>query len=183
MTEVLFISENYLKQTSVINDNTDMKILTPTIIWVQDMYVQKLLGQDLFEEIKTQIDTNTVSVNNAYLLDNFLLKIIVNYTLMESTPEFKYRYMNKGLMTKSSDNSQSVDPTELQAEMDRWRSRAEFYSDNLRRYLRVNVATYPKYLTNLTYEKVKPQRYTYTTGIFLDYISDQEDYNIIIGNY
>ena len=55
MADVLFISENYLKQNSVINDNVDMKILTPTIIWVQDNYIQKILGQDLFEEMQSQI--------------------------------------------------------------------------------------------------------------------------------
>jgi len=183
MADVLFISENYLKTSSVINDNADMKILTPTLIWVQDSYVQSILGTDLFEEIKTQINTSSVSANNTYLLDNFLLKIIVNYTLMESTPEFKNRYMNKGLMNKSSDNSQSIDAIEMQYEMDRWRSRAEFYSERLRTYLRKNLASYPLYSSNMTYEKIKPNRQSYTTGIFLEGLSDSDDCNILIGNY
>ena len=181
--EVLFISENYLKTSSVINDNADMKILTPTIFWVQDSYLQSILGTDLFEEMKTQINANTVSVANSYLLDNYILKILVNYTLMESTPEFKYRYMNKGLMVKSSDNSQSIDPTEMQYEMDRWRSRAEFYSERLRTYLRKNVSLYPLYVSNMTYDKIKPNRNSFTTGIYLEGRSDQDDCNILIGNY
>ena len=183
MADVLFISENYLKQYSVINDNVDLKILTPTLIWVQDNYVQKILGQDLFEEIQSQINAASVSALNKVILDKWILKIILNYALMESTPEFKYKYMNKGLMVKNSDNSQAIDPTELQFEMDRWRARAEFYSENLRRYLRVNINDYPKYVSNITYDKLRPIRNNFTTGIYLDPGSDQDDCNIIIGNY
>jgi len=53
--QVLFLSEQTLKQRSVLQDNVDMKIVTPTIIEVQEFYILPILGTSLYNELKTQI--------------------------------------------------------------------------------------------------------------------------------
>ena len=55
--QVLFLSEQTLKQRSVLQDNVDMKIVTPTIIEVQEFYILPILGTSLYNELKTQILT------------------------------------------------------------------------------------------------------------------------------
>jgi len=45
--QVLFLSEQTLKQRSVLQDNVDMKIVTPTIIEVQEFYILPILGTSL----------------------------------------------------------------------------------------------------------------------------------------
>lgn len=103
MADVLLITESYLKEMSVINDNVDMKILKPTIIMVQDIYLQKILGTPLYEDLKTKITLSpTLSAypNEKALLDTYISKALVWYIKMEATMEFKFRYMNKGVMTK-----------------------------------------------------------------------------------
>ena len=50
-----FISETALKANSYINENVDMKIIKPTILLVQDIYIHRLLGSALFKSITAEV--------------------------------------------------------------------------------------------------------------------------------
>jgi hypothetical protein len=164
----LIITENYLKQSSIINDNADMKVITPTVILVQDLYIHPILGTDLFNEIKTQISNSSVSATNQTLLDDYILPTMVWYLLCECTPVFKYRYMNKGIMVKNSENSQPADLTEIQYLMDKWKNNAEAYAQRATNFLIRYSTTYPLYLANFESDEIKPNMNNYTSGLFLD---------------
>lgn len=168
MANFLTITENYLKTNGIINENSDMKVITPTIILVQDIYIHPLLGSDLFDEIKSQIIASTTTAANQTLLDNYILPCMLWYTLCEATPAFKYRYMNKGVMVKSSENSSAADLQEIQFLMDKWKNHAEVYAERCTRYLVENRTTYPKYDLNPNYDDIKPNSTNYTTGLALD---------------
>jgi hypothetical protein len=170
----LIITENYLKQNSIVNDNTDMKIITPTIVLVQDKYIHPMLGSDLFNEIQSQIDASTpgtkdqVSTANQTLLDDYVLPCMLWYVLCECTPVFKYRYMNKGIMVKNSENSSSVDLQEIQFLMDKWKDNAEMYAERCKRFLYQEAVTYPKFYLNPNIDDIKPNKTNYTAGFHLD---------------
>jgi hypothetical protein len=178
----LIISENYLKEYSIINNNADMKVITPTIQLVQDIYIHPILGSDLYDEIITQINSNTVTSLNQTLLDSYVIPCMLWYVLCECTPVFKYRYMNKGVMVKNSENSTPADLNEIQFLMDKWKNNAEVYAERITKYLRKNASSYPEYTSNPDYDDIKPNKSNYETGIYLDDSSD-DDCNIIIGNY
>ena len=179
----LILTENYLKEYSIINGNTDMKVITPTIQLVQDIYVHPLIGTKLYNEIIGQIDNNTVTTLNQTLLDSYIIPTMLWYLLCECTPVFKYRYMNKGVMVKNSDNSQPADLNEIQFLMDKWKNNAELYAERVTRFLRKNIADYPLYYQNMYYDEIKPNMTNFNTGIFLDDMDERDFYNVIIGNY
>jgi hypothetical protein len=92
--------------------------------------------------------------------------------------------MNKGVMIKNSENSQPADLTEIQFLMDRAKNKAEELAERTTRFLRHNSSTYPLYTANAQYDEIRPNRNNYTGGIFVgDLRSDEDDCNIIIGNY
>ncbi len=161
----LIISENYLKEMSIINGNTDMKILTPTIKLCQDKYIKPILGTDLFNEIIAQIPT--LSAANITLMDDYILPAMLHYVVCEATPVFKYRYANKGVMVNSSENGQSIDFNEMRWIMDKWRNDAEWYSEQATKFLRQYPDVYPLYWANTTCDKIQPNKTNYTTGINL----------------
>lgn len=184
MSDFLAITERYLKEHSIINGNADMSIITPTIILVQDKYLHPILGTPLFDEIKAQIIAGTVTTLNQTLLDDYILKAMIWFTLHESTPAFKYRYMNKGVMVKSSDNSAAADLSEIQFLMDKWKNNAEFYAERVTKYLRANIASYPLFLSYTNMNDIRPNKTNYTCSLFLDNgLSDEDERNILIGNY
>ena len=148
MADILFIKESYLKEMSVINDNVDMKILKPTIIMVQDLYLQEILGTPLFEDLKTKITADpTLSTypNELLLMDSYISKCLVWYIKMEAIMEFKFRYMNKGVMVKSSADSQPAETGDLQMLKDGCSHNAKQYAELLTKYLQNNTTLFPKY--------------------------------------
>lgn len=169
MADVFFISKTYLEEMSVINENTDWKILKPTIIMVQDIYLQKILGTPLYNDLKTKLIADITLAtypNEKALIDNYISKALIWYIKMEATMEFKFRYMNKGVMVKNSDNSQPADTNDLKYLMDKWRVNAEMYAQLLTDYLIMNTQTFPKYLEVDNSGMVAKQK-NYTSGIYL----------------
>lgn len=160
------MGETYLKQMTIINDNVDMKIITPTIEDVQRLYIEDVLGTQLFNQILSQIGSNTVSSANQTLLDNYILPFMKYYVLMEVSPVFKIRYMNKGLMVKSSDNSQPASQEEMLYIMDRWKDNAQKLAQKCTDYLRDNTATYPLFLTNYRYYESQPNQNNFSSGFY-----------------
>jgi hypothetical protein len=168
----LMMGETYLKQMTIINDNVDMKIITPTIEDVQRLYVEDVLGTQLFNQILSQIGSSSVSSANQTLLDSYILPFMKYYVLMEVSPVFKLRYMNKGLMVKSSENSQPASQEEMLYIMDRWRDNAQKLANKCTDYLRDNTATYPLFLTNYRYYESQPNQNNFSSGF---YTKDRND--------
>ena len=59
--KVMLLSEATLKAESVLQDNVDMKVVTPTIYDVQTFYILPILGTALYNEIVEQVRTSSVS--------------------------------------------------------------------------------------------------------------------------
>jgi len=160
------ISHAYLKDKSIIDDNVDMKKLNPTIEDVQLLKIKPLLGTNLYDLIVTQASTATLSANNKILLDEHILRIMTNYIVSESTDILKYRFMNKGVFSKSPENAQNTDLKELQYLSDKYKNIAESYADSMVHYIKSDTSKYPTYLTNSGIDKVKP-RGAYDCDIYL----------------
>ena len=167
MTESLFISEDFLKNNSVINGNVDYDLLKPTIIMAQDFYIQEILGTNLFEDLVSKIQSNTLNSDETILIQKYIQKTLMWFVLMESTLDFKFRLMNKGVMVKSSENSQPADTKELLMLMDNRRNKAERYAELLTKYLTFNMKKFPNYRTT-TLTGMNASSTNYTTGIYLD---------------
>ena len=75
--DVLWMSETYFKDNSILNDNVDWKVVQPIMIMVQDQYIHPVLGSDLFDEIADQIYNNNVSALNQTLLNLYIRKCII----------------------------------------------------------------------------------------------------------
>lgn len=167
------MSESYLKETSLINENVDMKLLTPVIQLVQDLFIHPILGTDLYEEIISQIGSSSVSANNQTLLDNYILPCMRWYVMCKAAPGVQYQYTNIGVRVASSEKSQAADLQQLQFIMDSWENNAEEYAQRATNFLKANTDTYPKYISNGDEaDDIHPKNTNYTSSLFLD---DDED--------
>lgn len=166
--DVLWMSETYFKENSILNDNTDWKVVQPIMIMTQDQYIQPILGTDLFDEIADQIYTNTVTAANTTLLNLYIRKCIIYYVLSELAPALKYRYHNKGIMVRSSENSQPASLEEIQFEISRWKQKAEWAAERVTNFLVENNTTYPLYYNgNTTIDSIKPNKTNFRSSLYL----------------
>jgi len=166
---VLFISEKYLKDNSYIDNNVDDKLLTPLIILAQDKHVLPITGTSLWNDLLAQITSGTVSSDYQDLLNNYLQKATLWWTLAEAVLPLSYKFTNKNVMQKNSDNSQPAAMADLLKLKDQFTQNAEYYSERATRHLRANTDTFPLYLqiTGNSLETVRPESTAYNTGMYL----------------
>jgi len=76
--------------------------------------------------------------------------------------------MNKSIVTKSSENSKTISPEQLQQIKNYYLNNAEWYAKRIVKYLQANSSLYPLWLNgNTTVDTIKPLTNTYYTGFFL----------------
>lgn len=172
---VLLVSDTMIKEHTVIHGNIDPKLIYPDIKVAQDMYIKPLLGSALFDKLQSIISDGTITTapanaNYKTLMDKYIVDALIYYTLTDLPTTISYQFWNKGMVRKQGDNTQLPSMSELIDISNKYRQRAEFYTNACRLYLRQNAAImYPEYLTpGSGVDTVRPERETYTMPIYLD---------------
>ena len=142
----LLISIDRLKEFSVVNENVDSKLIEPTIINVQELYLYDVLGKDLYNEIITEVNASSVSATNQTLLNDYIEPYLINKVISEAVIDLNFKIRNKGIQTNSSDNGQPVGLTELSQMQGKYNNIAEGYKTKMRNFLLDNGTDYPLYL-------------------------------------
>lgn len=173
---VLFISESYLKNNTLVDDNVDQRLIIPSIMTVQDMQLHPILGTPLYEDLKTKITASTLNSDETTLINDYIAKMLLQWTMHELTMSMLFKYRNKSVATKSSDNSQPIDYQDLQFLRDDWKNKAEFYDKRLINHLIDNKALFPKYTASS--DDMNARKSAYSTSIYLG-----QSYNCWIDEY
>jgi hypothetical protein len=147
---ILMISEQSFKDFTIASNNIDLKNLTQIIKMTQDRFIHPLCGSALYNKILTLIDNGTITSggNAVYktLLDSYLTDTLFNYVLGELPMAMQYKFVNKGVMKKTSENSEQPTYAELQSISKYYQGYAEWYAERTINYLTANSTTYPEYL-------------------------------------
>jgi hypothetical protein len=169
--DTLFIDEATLKKYSLINENVDMQLLTPTILAVQELEIMKVLGTSLYSDLQNKIanvDSQTLNEDELFLLVYFIRRVLI-WGIMKKVGYYTtFRYFNKGVQTLSSDTSQPVTKDVLDVLADDANNNFNLYVDKLIRHLRANKAAFPSYNVVENQDDVAPLRHAWTSGISLD---------------
>ena len=165
-----FIEIDRLKEFSVVNENLDNKLLEPTLIAVQDLFLRQILGKDLYNELKTQVDNSSVTSDNQTLLNDYIEPYLINKVIANCMLDITYKLRNKAVMTNNSDNGQVATLTDLSKLMGQYENRAEGYKKLLDEFLCDNGTTYPLYCQK------KSSQYNNTTGIYFGNVRPKKGY-------
>ena len=142
---VLFISEDYLKEITPTNLNVDVKEVYSHLLSAQDINIQSVLGSKLYNELKTAITNNTVTTDQETLLQ-LIKPACAWWSLVFSFRWMNYKIKNIGVQKAHSENAESADKSEMIWLLEDLNNRAEFYSERIREYLLINGSKYPSYL-------------------------------------
>ena len=63
----LFISEQYIKDTSYIDENVDIKLLRSTILETQDFRILPILGSNFYALLKDNASSAWTSTNRTFV--------------------------------------------------------------------------------------------------------------------
>jgi hypothetical protein len=165
---ILFISEQTLKDRSLLQDNVDPKLIKPTIKQAQDMFIEPILGTGLYLELQTQINDDDVSVLNATLLNNYITDCLCWYVASEMVMSLGFKLTNKNVLKKTSENSDVPSISELFDVMEYYKNKAEWYAQRITNYLCENNTDYPLYDNpGNGVDTIHPNTTSYSNGFYL----------------
>ena len=168
MANVIFISEQYLKDSSYIDENVDIKLLRNSMLETQEFRIIPILGTALYDELKTQIETNTKTTLNSTLLDTYVKPALKYWVLLDSALILTFKVMNKSIVKRTAENTESIQTADLDRLMDFFKIRAEMYSEKITKYLIANSSSYPLYFNaGNSLDTIYPKMQNYTQGVYL----------------
>lgn len=152
--EILLVSEAKLKNFTTISFNTSPDVLVPFVFNAQNTYAVEYLGSALLNEIKSQVRTNTVTADNAFLLDEYLGNVVLNWAAYMAMPFLTYKIYNKSIMVPTSEQSESVGLEEVRFLQSQVKQVAQQYSWLMQRYLWNYNNLYPLWSQSLAKQEV-----------------------------
>jgi len=167
---ILFISPDTIKERSGLHYNVDEKLIKPEIKTAQDIYILPAVGSALYNRLQSGVECNNLTCDEKTLLDDYVVDTLVNYVLSELPQGLSFQFYNKGLIRKSSDNTDLPSMQDLIDIANRYRARAEYYKQRLIKYLKQESAqgNFPLYLNyGSGIDDIKPDNDAYRASIWL----------------
>lgn len=140
-----FMDANDTGLLAYVESNYDHQQLRELIWDSQELFILPIVGTALYEELKTQVRTNTLTALNQTLLFEKINPALKWRVLADGVMIFTYKFRNKGIVTQTSDNANPASKSDLDYMVTYCRERFEEYSDRLTNYLIENDASYPLY--------------------------------------
>ena len=141
--EILLITEDYLKKYTAITDAVDPNIIRPAIYLAQDKQITNYLGTDLMNKIKADVSAGTISGDYETLLNDYVLKSLLWWTMVELYPSLLYKHDNGNLVSRQSEDTTPVTKGEMESLKEAARDNARYYTNRLVQYLCYNSSLFP----------------------------------------
>ena len=132
--EILIINEELFKLYSQVSINVGIDKCYPFLQLAQSFYLEPILGTPLLDELKEQVDTNTLTeVNKALVIK--CAHCLSGWTDFLAARSLAYTVTQKGITCESSENSKSLSKEELAYFIGSIRESAEQATELLIKYL------------------------------------------------
>lgn len=138
------ITEDYFKTYSPIPDNYNIKELKPYFHVAEKIWIEKIIGTPLYEELLEEVENDNVTPEHATLLLNIypLLAFAIVY---ESLPFVSYHITQIGITKGASENSTSVSINDVNYISTQLRNQCETMKMLLKKFLDEHAEHYPLY--------------------------------------
>lgn len=168
MSIVKFISTQYLKESTSIQNNVDDSLLEPYIIKVQDTHIQQVLGSSFMAHLYDAIENSTLTAVEEALIRNYIQRTVAEWAHYEVYPFLNYKNTNKAISKESSEYSVPAELDEIKYMRSAIRDMAEFYSTRLAKYLCDHQSDFPEYQNPDLPENLPRNNKSYFNGIYIE---------------
>jgi len=166
ITHTLLISSDSLKRTTTISASVDDNLIHPVILLAQDRYILPVLGTDLFEKLKTEVE-GTPAGNYETLLKDYVQKCLCQFTLATLYPVLRLRAVRHSVVQMDNEQGTSASFDDIEPLISSALDMGEFYRERLIDYLTENSSLFPEYSSN-TGADMSPTTRNYYSGINMD---------------
>lgn len=165
MENVLLVSEQRMKQWTSLDNNIRIDVLTPSILQAQDLYIQDTLGTPFYNRLKQGVKDNDLNADEKSFLTDYVGTTLMQYALYLILPHLKYKFVEKGILNGSSEETDATNLEELKYLRETALDTAMFYDERMREFLKDYPNLFPIYRTWNT-KGMKPNKETpYFSGL------------------
>ena len=143
--ESTIVTTTDLKNFTSIGDNVDPELLFPFLLIAQQLYVQSVLGDALYNDIISRYDNEWLTGDTQTLYENYIVPAVAYSAWYCSAPFINYKTQRSGISTTTSDVMTPVSPEEFNIYSQRVRNFMDYYLKRLEDYLIANKTTFPLY--------------------------------------
>lgn len=163
MITVQFITSKYVKKYTICEENVDDTLVNKAIWKAQGMYILEALGTNLYNKMVS--DYPNYQGQYLTLINSYIQPALSEWALYNLVPFINFRFTNKAVSTKSSDNSQPSTIDDLKWIRDDIRKNAEFLTEMMKDYIKNNISLFPEYYQRINSFDLSPNRTNYFSGI------------------
>lgn len=171
MTNILLVSEDFIKTNSNLNENVWGEFLLPAIREAQDIELQQILGSCLYRTLLDMVDDGSISddENVAYkeLLDGYIQEYLMYQVITDLIPIIGVKLANLGIVISNDEHINNLSESERERIKSHYQYRADFYCKRLQEFLLSNKESYAE-LDECACNNLKANlKSAASTGLFL----------------
>jgi hypothetical protein len=146
----LLIKLDDIQHYTTIQGSVDSKNVNPHINNAQILFIEPILGTNLFNNIQNMISGNTIKDNFNYykLWDEFIKPALVFHTMQLLIPLSAFVIADGGTFQYETTNSQTSTIEYIEKLVAKYKVIGSKYDDKLQNYLIENSELFPEYINN-----------------------------------
>jgi hypothetical protein len=166
MAQAIFISEQWLKNNTVLPYNLDVKEYYSFLKIAQDTYIRDVLGDSLYDKLSTNLIAATLTPDQTKLLE-MIRPSLAQYIIYKALPFLRDKIKNIGIVSTADDKQNRSDDKAFDRLRQEILDTAEYYMVRVQKYLCHNKALFPEY--NYSNSDVNPNNTSgYTCDLYID---------------
>lgn len=144
-TQVSFVDYEYLIMNSPVYGNLDKADIEWLIPMSQDKNIERIVSTALYNKLKSDAIAGTLSGEYQILMDDFICPALVHFIVSDALAFNQIKFTNKGLLVKSSENSEPASEEAFKRYKNQLDEFAEYYGQRIIAHICANEAAFPEY--------------------------------------
>ena len=145
MNNILLISEKTIKENSLVSNNVDGKYIQNAIRTAQDISLQPIIGQKLFERLCEGVSKDNLTELETELISTYIQPVLLNAVMSDLVLQLTYKFRNLGAVQTTDTNIMIPSLTDLEYIRNDYSMKCTFYQNRLSDFLEANCAKFKQY--------------------------------------
>ena len=146
--ETTLVTVPDLKNFTSIGDNVDPDLLFPHLLIAQQLYLQPVLGDALYNNIVSRYDNQQLTGATGTLYTEYIISALAYSAWFSVAPFLNYKTMRTGIAVQSTDVLIPVSPEEFSIYNSRVENFKTYFLNRLEDYLIDNSTLFPLFRQN-----------------------------------
>lgn len=149
----IFITSDDYKNRVDISENVSARYVIPYAALAQDANLKPILCKDLYDELETQSIADTLTDDNATLINDYIKPFLVFKTYETYLAYANYKSTPAGIISTKGEDYEKASDAAISFMVNMARQNAKIYENELRSYLKNNTDKYPAWADQCNCQK------------------------------